>query len=52
MYIHDVSTWEVEAGGSEVQDHPQRHREFKAILDYIIPHILKDKEKKQKERED
>lgn len=39
MYTCDVSTWELEVGGSEVQDHPQLHREVKAILDYIIPHI-------------
>lgn len=32
----------VKAGGSEVQDHPQLHREFKAILDYIIPHMETD----------
>lgn len=29
---YDPSIWEVEAGGSEVQGHPQLYREFEASL--------------------
>lgn len=37
---HAASALEVEAVGSEVQDHPQLHKEqFKATMDYIAPHI-------------
>ena len=35
MHICKPSTWEVEAGGSEVRGHPQLHSEFEASLGYI-----------------
>jgi hypothetical protein len=35
------STWAVEAGGSEVQGHPQLHREPKVILAYKTPRFKK-----------
>ena len=31
------TTWQVEAGGSEVQGHPQLHSKFKASLGYMKP---------------
>jgi len=39
---------EVEAGGSEVQDHSQLHREFKAGLEQIRP-CLENKSQKQEQ---
>jgi hypothetical protein len=35
MHICEPSTWEVEAGGSEVRGYPQLHSEFEASLGYI-----------------
>jgi hypothetical protein len=34
MHIGNLSTQEVEVGGSEVQSHPQLHRKFKASVNY------------------
>lgn len=36
-HICNLSSWEVEAGGSEVQGHFQLHREFKSNLVYVKP---------------
>lgn len=34
VYSSNPSTWKVQMGDTEVQDHHQLHREFEAILDY------------------
>lgn len=38
------STWEVEAGGSGVQSHPQVHQKFQAILGYMRLGVQKGRE--------
>lgn len=35
VHICNQNTWEVEAGGSEVQGHPWLHSEFEASLGYV-----------------
>lgn len=35
VYPHNFNTWEVEAGGPEVQRHPLLHCEFVASLRYM-----------------
>jgi hypothetical protein len=50
-----VSTWEVHAGGTEVQGHRRVHSDFKASLDYVrtvsSKRKKKNKKKKKKEKE-
>lgn len=36
-YACSPSTWEVEAGMSEVQGHPQQHAKFETSLSYMRP---------------
>jgi hypothetical protein len=35
-YKCNTSTWEAEAGGSQIQGHPSLHSEFEASLGYIV----------------
>jgi hypothetical protein len=37
---YDTSNWELEAGGSSVQQHPQLCRRFKASLGYMRPDFM------------
>lgn len=37
IWTSDLSTWEVGAGGAEVQGQGSVHSEFEAILDYVKP---------------
>lgn len=41
MVAHNgnLSTWEVEAGGSEVYGHPQLYSKFEASLGYMRPYV-------------
>lgn len=41
VYTCEPSTWKIEAGGSEVQDHPWLPREFKVSLGYVGPSLQK-----------
>ena len=44
----DLSTWEAETEGSEVQGHPQLHMEFYLRLGHIRPFSNKTKQQQQK----
>ena len=41
MVAHNsnLSTWEAEAGGSEVYGHPRPHSKFENSLDYMRPYV-------------
>lgn len=47
-HARNLSVWELETRGSEVQDHPWLPSKFKASLGYMKPHI---KIKKEEEKE-
>lgn len=44
--ICNPSTWEIEAGGSEIQGSLQLHMEFEKILSYVRSHLKTDKQTK------
>lgn len=44
MLVPAYSSWEVEAGGAEVQGHPQLHNKVEASLGYLKPCQGKEKE--------
>lgn len=48
VYAYNPRTWEVEAGRSEVQSHPQPHSYFQASLGHVKRCLLKIKKIKIK----
>jgi hypothetical protein len=38
-YTYKLKNWKVQAGGTEVQGHPQLHSKFKVSLGYVRPDL-------------
>lgn len=47
VHADNLSTWEVEPEGSEVQDHPQIRIESDTNLDYMRPCLTKTKTRRE-----
>lgn len=50
-HAYNPSTWDVEAGSSQVQNHALLHSEFKVIVGYLRP-CLKNKQTSKQEKEE